>query len=538
MTDIEHVEVKQSQIAGAGRGLFARKDFAPGDLVLAIDRPLVAEPEVERMLDTCAWCFQRGATDPVERARAASMGMPTGVIEVKSCTGCRRVGYCSKTCQAKAWKREHKYECKILAPKDQPDLPVHVRAVIKLLGRLQADPEGKNGSLLDILKFRPAGEPSALHEFSQQDPKRFDDFKMLGHAVWKYCGEPKLENMDAQAASRALLINVMCNCFELSSGLDDIHLGIGFDPLVSSANHSCDPNAVQVFNQPETILRAIKPIKKGDEIFLKYTDVTNPFSVRQADLKKTHLFTCQCSKCKQGAVLAQDTFLHAPEKLPSEHCQYADSLIGRHEPQLSRYSVPGEDATAKRRLAILQAEAFTVAEKQDSGIEDIRKALQMCITSGMWSWTRQPVPRLARRLFGLYLDSGEPYKAFRMGIKMYFDMDPKLTPQEFYPDRLTHAWVLSTITNVLCGPAHREIYQEFAQAGLDLRIVYFGFLFDVYDHLPRMYGRDSPLGLVVKNTYDQLMAGIGFSESQLRDTVKSAWPALEAVAQGLEVASL
>ncbi|KAI1495543.1 hypothetical protein F5X99DRAFT_403187 [Biscogniauxia marginata] len=538
MPGTEYVEVKQSQIAGAGRGLFAGKDFAPGDLVLSIDRPLVAEPEIERMLDTCAWCFQRGATDPVERAQAASMGLPTGTIEVKSCTGCHRVGYCSKTCQAKAWKREHKYECKILAPKDQPDLPVHVRAVIKLIGRLQADPEGKNGNLLDILKFRPAGEPSALEELRKQDQKRFDDFQMLGHAVWKYCGEPKLENMDAQTASRALLINVMSNCFELSSGLDDIHLGVGFDPFVSSANHSCDPNTVRVFNQPKTVLRALRPIKKGDEIFLKYIDVTNPFSVRQAELKKSYLFSCQCLKCKQGAVLPQDIFLQAPEKLPSEHCQYADSLIGRYEPQLSKYSVPSNDATAKRRLAILQAEAFSASEKQDSGIEDIRKALQMCITSGMWSWTRQPVPRLYRRLFSLYLESGDPYKAFRIGIKMYFEIIPELMPQEFYPDRLIHAWVLSTIINVLCGPANREIYQEFAQAGLDLRVLYFGFLFDVYENIPHMFGRDSPLGLVVKNTYDQLMAGVGLSESEVKDKVKAAWPALETVAQGLEVASL
>jgi hypothetical protein len=69
----------------------------------------------------------------------------------------------------------------------------------------------------------------------------------------------------------------MCNKFSLGSPLDDANLGIGFDPLICSANHSCEPNVNMVFNQPATLLRAIKPIKKGEEIFMKYVDVTNPF---------------------------------------------------------------------------------------------------------------------------------------------------------------------------------------------------------------------------------------------------------------------
>ena len=58
----------------------------------------------------------------------------------------------------------------------------------------------------------------------------------------------------------------MSNTIQLSSPLDDTSLGVGFDPILCSANHSCDPNAVVVFNQPKLVLRAIKPIKKGEEI--------------------------------------------------------------------------------------------------------------------------------------------------------------------------------------------------------------------------------------------------------------------------------
>ncbi|CAJ2509772.1 Uu.00g056720.m01.CDS01 [Anthostomella pinea] len=533
----EDVEVNQSHIGGAGRGLFARKDFAPGDLVLSIDRPLFAELETDRLLDTCAWCFQRGATDPIEKAQSAAMGLPSGFIEVKSCTGCRKVSYCSKTCQSKAWKREHKYECKVLGVNDRPDLPHHVRGVVKLLGRLNGDP-GFTETVQDILKFRPAGEPGGLDKFSSLDKQRFDDFQMLGHAAFHYAGEPKIPNTEAKSASKALMFNIMSNTFQLSSSLDDINLGSGFDPVICSANHSCDPNTVLAFNQPKTLLRALKPIKKGEEIYLKYTEVTDPSKLRQADLKEKYLFTCQCSKCKEGQTLAEDTFVGIPEKLPSEYCELADKLARTHASRLERHSVPVDDSTTKRRLSAMQAEAFAVYENEQSSIEDVRKALQMCVTSGMWTWTRQPVPHLFRRLFSLYLDSAEPYRAFRVGIKMYFEITPELHPQPFYPDRLINTWALSTLTNVLCGPMHQEIYQEMAKSGLELRVIYFRFLFDVYDHMDQMYGFDSPFGRVVKNTYKQIMVGVGHSEADIREKVEKAWQNLEMVARGLDVSSL
>lgn len=101
--NIMDVEVRSSPIAGAGRGLFALKDFAPGDLVLSLERPYVAELDIDRLSDTCAWCFQRGATDANERSLSQNLGLPAGFIETKACTGCKRVRYCSKICQTKAW---------------------------------------------------------------------------------------------------------------------------------------------------------------------------------------------------------------------------------------------------------------------------------------------------------------------------------------------------------------------------------------------------------------------------------------------------
>lgn len=172
----------------------------------------VAELDIDRMQDTCAWCFQRGAVDEYDRARRANLGFFTGGgIEVKACTGCKRVRYCSKTCQAKAWKREHKHECKVLSPAERPDLPHGVRAVIKLLGRIKNDPDGKDELLLDILQFHPAGgdsEGKALEQIKKDNPKRFEDFSMLAYGAWKYSGEPKIGDMDSEMIAKAFFYNV------------------------------------------------------------------------------------------------------------------------------------------------------------------------------------------------------------------------------------------------------------------------------------------------------------------------------------------
>ncbi|KXJ95113.1 hypothetical protein Micbo1qcDRAFT_192221 [Microdochium bolleyi] len=189
----ESIEVRPSEIAGAGRGLFACKKFAPGDTIAAVDRPLMAECDYERMLDTCSWCFHRAITEPGERAQAASMGLPMGFTEVKTCTGCKRVAYCSKKCQSKAWKLDHKYECKIIGFPGRPNLPPPVRAVIKLLGRLKADPAGSSSKLLELLTFKPFAGGAGLDDFERNNKDRLNDFNTLSHAAWHYCDKPNFD---------------------------------------------------------------------------------------------------------------------------------------------------------------------------------------------------------------------------------------------------------------------------------------------------------------------------------------------------------
>ncbi|KAI2780180.1 hypothetical protein F4815DRAFT_161587 [Daldinia loculata] len=533
------VEVKKSTINGAGRGLFACQDFEPGDLVVFLDQPLLAELDTDHMEDTCGWCFQRGATDPMERMQAASMGLPNGLIEIKKCTRCRRVGYCSKNCQSKAWKREHKYECHVLAPSTRPDLPMGVRAVIKLLGRLRDSTGDEREQILDILNFRPvAGDSNHLEDIRRLDREKFDDFYMLANAAWTYAGKPSIDGHDAEAVARDLIFNVMYNTFEIGSPLDAGHYGRGFDPLICSANHSCDPNVVRVCNQPSTVLRALKPIRKGEEIFMAYTETTNPFWVRQAHIKEAYHFTCQCAKCIKCPVSPEDTFAKPPRELSEEYCKVADGLVKRHRAELGKFLAGTDESRAQLRLAAMQASVFDVSESGYSLEKDLKEALHLCIDSGMWTWARQPVPELCRRLFSVYMESSSLYKALKLGLKLLVEIMPNISPQPFCPERLILTETLALISSMLAGPMNPQAESELAEYGLESRVIFWGLMLELRKHIPQMYGWDSPFGKFVNNYYEQAKARETTSQVEIKKEVVEAWPKLQKFLKDIDILKL
>lgn len=298
------------------------------------------------------------------------------------------------------------------------------------------------------------------------------------------------------------------------------------------------------FLQPAVDMRALRSIKKGEEIFVKYIDVTNPFSVRQAELKRDYFFSCQCVKCSKGAVFDHDRLKKPAEDLPAKYHAQVDKLVQKWETVLDKFDlyVPANDETAKKRVAAMQAEAFAIAGTSFGGImppeiseHTTKAALQMCLESGMFSLTRQPVPALCRQLFSIYLNGGDFYRAFRLGLKLHFEISPALTPQTFHPDRLVDAWALMTVTNVLCSPMNAEINKELLEGGLDLRIACIGFIFYVHEQLPKMYGHASPFGRVINNTYQQVIAGMDASEEELKKKVEEARPHLETAARSFDI---
>ncbi|KAF8663652.1 hypothetical protein AX16_000894 [Volvariella volvacea WC 439] len=69
--------------------------------------------------------------------------------------------------------------------------------------------------------------------------------------------------------------------------------------LLDRANHSCGPNAAHKWDLQSlsSTLYALRPIKKGEEINITYTDGTAPRATRRERLYNNFRFTCQCPYC-------------------------------------------------------------------------------------------------------------------------------------------------------------------------------------------------------------------------------------------------
>lgn len=74
-----------------------------------------------------------------------------------------------------------------------------------------------------------------------------------------------------------------------------------FDTL-SIVNHSCAPNLHFNMVGKTGYCMSVRPIKKGDQVFINYLgyDVHKPNEQRQKELKGNWGFDCKCDKCEES----------------------------------------------------------------------------------------------------------------------------------------------------------------------------------------------------------------------------------------------
>ncbi|OAA60964.1 set and mynd domain protein [Niveomyces insectorum RCEF 264] len=277
-----------------GRGLFATRDFQPGEAIAVFGTPLQVLPFSRDARQTCNYCL-----DPRRQP-------------VKACTGCRAVAYCSSRCQKAHWTLVHKVECAVLrtalttaakeveaarqaqaAQKTAPDagdapavappppvtVPTPVRALVQILllwSKLRGTVDRLEGN---VAAFR-------------QNKPLWDDFTVQAVAACSFVGWST--KTDVQTALE-VLCKIHTNSFDRSDS-DLGHSGTFLDVTLAMVNHSCVPNAVVVFTGRKAYLRAEQPVQAGAEITISYIDYTKPRAARQRGLALYH-FTCDCPRC-------------------------------------------------------------------------------------------------------------------------------------------------------------------------------------------------------------------------------------------------
>ena len=87
-------------------------------------------------------------------------------------------------------------------------------------------------------------------------------------------------------------------CFNFSSRIFPACKGWAVFPLLSLANHSCDPNCEVAFIDSNMVrLLAQREIEAGEELSISYVDVTQPTEVRRRKLQARYGFHCVCPRC-------------------------------------------------------------------------------------------------------------------------------------------------------------------------------------------------------------------------------------------------
>ncbi|KAL1895870.1 hypothetical protein Sste5346_004967 [Sporothrix stenoceras] len=63
------------------------------------------------------------------------------------------------------------------------------------------------------------------------------------------------------------------------------------------ANHACIPNATRSFIGDMMVVRAVRDLAKGEEVFMTYLSVRDSFEKRQKEMAQSYGFNCECRLC-------------------------------------------------------------------------------------------------------------------------------------------------------------------------------------------------------------------------------------------------
>eukprot|EP00644_Phytophthora_capsici_P005133 jgi/Phyca11/96394/e_gw1.1.416.1 len=268
-------------------------------------------------VSSCGWCF-------------------TPQIALSRCTGCRVARYCSRKCQQLDWA-QHRLECSawrsVPAVKTLPTVLLVSRLAFKLFLSSGIDQEERNS----VLKLR-----HHLEDTSTAKRQQFQEMTALVLLLLsRYKGDkklliPSLESLQSDVEEEILKLfgRVNCNVFSLANDVTNEAVGIGLFPNGALFNHDCDPNCVVSFKGREMQVHVVKDVQEGQELTVSYIELLQSTTSRQAELKGSYFFDCECTRCQ--AATTDDWYLDGL-MCSNKECQGFVELA-RHEEELKAIS--------------------------------------------------------------------------------------------------------------------------------------------------------------------------------------------------------
>ncbi|KAJ5105569.1 hypothetical protein NUU61_002916 [Penicillium alfredii] len=374
---------------GMGKGLFASTDIKTGEDVVYIKVPFVAVLDKPRLDDTCSGCFGKKQLE--------------SETDLKACTGCRVVKYCDRACQSKDWKFAHSLECPIFQKVKPMVLPNNARAILRMV--LRTGRNKYSTQELDVF----SGLETHMQQI-EQSQAQLDRVTLTARAIKNYSETDMNEVSIAEYAAKLDL-----NSFNLTTALYD-RIGLYLHPYAALINHSCNFNSTVGFDGEELFVKAVRPIKKDEQIFISYIDTTTPHEIRRTELSERYFFDCRCTRCAKGTDTPEDRFSGTPE----------DTSVLE---------------TAERKALELMQSASASETKPEESIAELESALHILHKTGVWPLTRQPYASLRDQLIVSLLSAGNFGRAFIQAAIRYLRVDPALYSSA-HPIRHMHAWIL------------------------------------------------------------------------------------------------
>lgn len=323
-------------------------------------------------------------------------------------------------------------------------------------------------------------------------------------------------------------------------------MGIALDPIVCSANHSCEPNASVLFDQPYLMMRSLSFIKKDEEVFISYIDNTDPFSRRQTQLKQRYCFECQCSKCQRGTIGREDDWAQPITKLNPKWASLAKHIDSKANFSADPAAYVGE-SKAEKDMSILQGWVYhdyePIRNQKDDTIatKALENLMRTCKQTEMWPITRQPYANIRVDITSRMLSQNRLGLALFQMAKTYFLIDPILYPQDFHPVRVVHTWNLAkTLVQAYSSPNDSSTtidagVEELFRREFDFVVPIVKLLRNLVGDVVKSHGKGSKLAMMVFTTARQVFEGVG--EHNLREIERDPlgmWAEFERWASYLE----
>ncbi|KAI8324150.1 SET domain-containing protein [Martensiomyces pterosporus] len=308
-----------------GKGVFAARDFDQGTNVFE-ETPFAWYPR----WDTVSARYHMGSDYECQlcaREIDHVFGQSARLRPAK-CNRCS-ARFCSVLCKNEAEARFHKVECTKTNPhfvhlanacrKDMWGAPMGAARAIErvLLEFEQSQERGKQAweSLkafatvrADVMDERRNGASWFLLE-GEREQQWENTYSLMKKALFpppQECGLKEFDRIPKKILNEMFSYNEWLNLIGKYSLNDQ---NGGFYLLQSCLNHSCDPNCICVHpndGKYRSIIKTLRPIKAGEEMFITYVNPRDGLAARQKELHDWYMFDCNCERCQRERSEAEE----------------------------------------------------------------------------------------------------------------------------------------------------------------------------------------------------------------------------------------